>query len=46
MKSGEKTWNAIDMLKKLKTTHTGFDYRIHCNEQGLPDGIVWMTMHM
>ena len=46
MQSGEKTWKAIDMLKKLKNTHFSFEYRVHYNKNGLPDGIVWMTLHM
>ena len=46
MQNGSNTWKAIDYLQKLKSTLPGFDFRVHKDEQGLPDGIVWMTLQM
>ena len=46
MQSGSHSWKALAYLNKLKRELVGFDYRIHYNNEGLPDVIVWMTLHM
>ena len=46
MQSGTHGWKALAYLKKLKREQVGFDYRIHYNSEGLPDAIVWMTLHI
>ena len=30
----------------MKTESTGFDFRMHFDEEDAPDGIVWMTLTM
>ena len=30
----------------MKSEEEGFDYRIHFNEEHVPDGIVWVTKEM
>ena len=44
MKSGTQTWKALAYINTLKKELVGFDYRIHYNSEGLPDGIVRMTL--
>ena len=46
MKSGTHTWKALSYLNILKKYESGFDFRIHFDEDDTPDGIVWMTVHM
>ena len=46
IQTGDASWKAKACLKKLKKTLNGFDYRIHFNDEGNPDAIIWMTLHM
>ena len=46
MQSGSNTWKTLAYLKKLKTQSTGFDFRMHFDEEDAPDGIVWITLTM
>ena len=46
MKSGTHTWKALSYLNKLKQEDSGFDFRIHLDNDDTPDGIVWMTLTM
>ena len=46
MKSGTHTWKALLYLNKLKSQCNGFDYRMHFDADGIPDGIVWMSLRM
>ena len=40
------TWKAVAYLEKLKAEMHGFDFKIHYNNDGLPDAIVFMTHGM
>ena len=40
------SWKAISLLKLTKETCLGFDYRIHYNDDGVPDGFMWMSPGM
>ena len=44
MKSGTRTWKALLYLKKLNSQCNSFDYRMNFDDDGIPDGIVWMLL--
>ena len=46
LQSGSSSWKALAFLRKMKHEEDGFDYRIHFNEEHVPDGIVWTTKQM
>ena len=46
MNSGTHKWKALLFLKKLKRQRDGFEYRMHFDNDGIPDGIVWMSLCM
>ena len=46
MQSGTSSWKALAFLRMMKSEEEGFDYRIHFNEEHVPDGIVWVTKEM
>ena len=43
VQSSSKSWNALVLLKELRSKVTGFDFRIHLNDKKLKIGIIWMT---
>jgi hypothetical protein len=46
MQESSNTWIAVRYLDETKDLVPGFDYRIHKDPDGCPDGIVWMTPNM
>ena len=46
LQNGLNTWKALVYLRSLNETMSGFDYRVHYDNEGLPDGIVWMKPNM
>ena len=39
-------WKVFSYLNKLRKEESGFDFRIHLDNDDTPDGIVWMTLTM
>ncbi len=46
MQESSSTWLALRYLDETKQRFPGFDYRVHYDVEGCPDGIVWMTPDM
>jgi hypothetical protein len=46
MQESSNTWVAVRYLDETKDLVPGFDYRIHKDPGGCPDGMVWMTPNM
>jgi hypothetical protein len=46
MQESSSTWVALRYLDETKLAVPGFDYRVHYDRDGCPDGIVWMTPDM
>ena len=46
IQNGTSSWKALAFLRKIKFEEEGFDFRIHFNDDHVPDGIVWMTKAM
>ena len=46
MQESSSTWVALRYLDETKVRVPGFDYRVHYDPEGCPDGIVWMTPDM
>ena len=46
MQESSSTWVALRYLDETKLAVPGFDYRVHYDRDGCPDGIVWMTPYM
>ena len=46
MQESSSTWVALRYLDETKQRVPGFDYRVHYDVEGCPDGIVWMTPDM
>ena len=40
MQNGNSTWKAYAFLKSMKRKEPGFDFRVHFDEEQVPDGIV------
>jgi hypothetical protein len=46
MQESSSTWVALRYLDETKQRVPGFDYQVHYDIDGCPDGIVWMTPDM
>ena len=46
MKTDKGTWTALKFLRYLKKTIRGFDFRVSYDDNGIPNGIIWMTHEM
>ena len=46
LQNGSNTWKLLAYLRSIKETQSGFEYRVHYDNEGLPDGIVWMALNM
>jgi hypothetical protein len=46
MQESASTWVALRYLDETKSRVPGFDYRVHYDTDGCPNGIVWMTPDM
>ena len=46
MKSGTHIWKALLFLNKSKSQCDCFDYRMHFDNDGIPDSIVWISLCM
>ena len=46
MHQDNNTWEALVLLKDLKQTITGFDYRFKLDEKNFLDAVIFMTPTM